>query len=254
VTATIRRYVELHGDNVKGRLFRMMIPVNLRGNESPGELGNRISLVPVTIPLDIRKPRKLLAAVHQRTEFLKRAHAAELVSLAGGLIGLLPNAAQAMGGQILNRLQFTPFNMVCTNVPGPQYPLYLLGHKMLQCYPYVPIGGEMALNCAILTYNGTAYFGFSGDVHAAPDLRRLETLLQLSFKELRDAAGVRPARKAKKKKETRVRTEEKIASTSAPAPGSDPVIIAVGPHASVEPVESPGSPDTEKKVLAELIA
>src|SRR5208283_3430642 len=200
VTATIRRYVELHGDNVKGRLFRMMIPVNLRGNESPDELGNRISLVPVTIPLDIRKPRKLLAAVHQRTEFLKRTHAAEFVSLAGGLIGLLPNSVQAMGGQILNRLQFTPFNMVCTNVPGPQYPLHLLGHKMLHCYPYVPIGGEMALNCAILTYNGTAYFGFSGDVHAAPDLRRLETLLQLSFKELRDAAGVKPARKAEKKK------------------------------------------------------
>src|SRR3974390_583252 len=53
VTATIRRYLELHGDHVKGRLFRMMVPVNLRGSESPGELGNRISLVPVTIPLDI---------------------------------------------------------------------------------------------------------------------------------------------------------------------------------------------------------
>ncbi len=258
VTATVRRYVELHGDDVKGRLFRMMIPVNLRGNESPGELGNRISLVPVTIPLDIRKPRKLLAAVHQRTEFLKRAHAAELVSLAGGLLGLLPNSAQAMGGQILNRLQFTPFNMVCTNVPGPQYPLYLLGHKMLHCYPYVPIGGEMALNCAILTYNGTAYFGFSGDVHAAPDLRRLETLLQLSFKELRDAAGVKPARKVEKKREKRVRTEAKVASTPAPipapAPASDPVTITLVPPTSVESVASPGSRDTEKKVLAELIA
>ncbi len=260
VTATVRRYVELHGDNVKGRLFRMMIPVNLRGNESPGELGNRISLVPVTIPLDIRKPRKLLAAVHQRTEFLKRAHAAELVSLAGGLIGLLPNSAQAMGGQILNRLQFTPFNMVCTNVPGPQVPLYLLGHKMLHCYPYVPIGGEMALNCAILTYNGTAYFGFSGDVHAVPDLRRLETLLQLSYRELRDAAGVKPARKAKKKKEKRVRTETKVASTSAlipepaPPPASDPVTITLEPPTPVESAESPESPDTEKKDLAELIA
>jgi len=258
VTATVRRYVELHGDNVKGRLFRMMIPVNLRGNESPGELGNRISLVPVTIPLDIRKPRKLLAAVHRRTEFLKRTHAAELVSLAGGLIGLLPNSAQAMGGQILNRLQFTPFNMVCTNVPGPQVPLHLLGHKMLHCYPYVPIGGEMALNCAILTYNGTAYFGFSGDVHVAPDLRRLETLLQLSFKELRDAAGVKPARKAEKKKERRVRAEAKIASTSepvpVPTPASEPVTITLGPPASVESAESPASPNTEKKVLAELIA
>src|SRR5208282_905188 len=203
----------------------------LRGNDSPGELGNRISLVPVTIPLDIRDPGKLLAAVHKRTEFLKRSHAAELVSLAGGLIGMFPTAAQALGGHILSRLPFTPFNMVCTNVPGPQYPLYMLGHKMLHCYPYVPNGGEMALNCAILTYNGTAYFGFSGCSHAAPDLRRVETFLQLSFKELRDAAGVKPARKAEKKKERRVRAEAKIASTSepvpVPTPASEPVTITL---------------------------
>jgi diacylglycerol O-acyltransferase len=116
-------------------MFRMMVPVNLRGSASPspGELGNRISLVPVTIPLDIRNPRKLLAAVHRRTEFLKRAHTAELVSLAGGLIGMFPTSAQAVAGHIISRLPFTPFNMVCTNVPGPQYPLYLLGHKMLHC-------------------------------------------------------------------------------------------------------------------------
>ena len=76
MTATIRRYSELHGDRVKGRLLRMMVPVNLRGSENPSELGNRISLVPVTIPLDIRDPRKLLAAAHARTEFIKRAHAA----------------------------------------------------------------------------------------------------------------------------------------------------------------------------------
>jgi len=82
VTATIRRYCELHGDPVKGKLLRIMVPVNLRGDGSPSELGNRISLVPVTIPLDIRPPLKLLAAVHKRTEFLKRVHAAELVSLA----------------------------------------------------------------------------------------------------------------------------------------------------------------------------
>ena len=200
VTATIRRYLELHGDPVKGRLFRMMVPVNLRGSDSPGELGNRISLVPVTVPLDIRNPRKLLAAVHKQTELLKRAHTAELVSLAGGLIGMFPNSAQALGGHIMSRLPFTPFNMVCTNVPGPQYPLYLLGHKILHCYPYVPVGGEMALNCAILTYNGTAYFGFSGDVHAAPDLRRLENLLTSSFTELREAAGVTSPRRIKKRR------------------------------------------------------
>jgi len=206
VTATIRRYQELHGERVKGRLLRMMVPVNLRGSDSPGELGNRISLVPVTIPLDIRSPLKLLAAVHQRTEFLKRSHAAELVSLAGGLIGMFPTSMQALAGPVLSQLPITPFNLVCTNVPGPQFPLYLLGHKMLRWYPYVPVGGEMAVNCAILSYDGTVFFGFSGDVHAAPDLRRLEAFLKLSFEELRDASGVTPPRKSAKK--VRAKTQE----------------------------------------------
>ena len=195
VTATIRRYCELHGDRVKGKLLRIMVPVNLRGDTTTSELGNRISLVPVTIPLDIRQPAKLLAAVHKRTEFLKRMHAAELVSLAGGLIGMFPTSLQGMAGPIASQLPITPFNLVCTNVPGPQVPLYLLGHKMLDCYPYVPVGGEMAVNCAILSYNGTVYFGFSGDRHAAPDLRRMERLLQESFAEQRDGVGIRAPRR-----------------------------------------------------------
>ena len=86
--------------------------------------------------------------------------------------------------------------MICTNVPGPQQPLYLLGHKMLRAYPYVPIGGEMGVNVAILSYDGTAYVGFGGDVHAVPDIDRFEKLLRVSFKELREAAvGKTPRRK-----------------------------------------------------------
>jgi diacylglycerol O-acyltransferase len=257
VTATMRRYLQLHGDPVKGRLLRMMVPVNLRGSDSPGELGNRISLVPVTVPLDIRDPRKLLAAVHKRTELIKRAHAAELVSLAGGLIGMFPTSAQALAGHILSRLPFTPFNMVCTNVPGPQYPLYLLGHKMLHCYPYVPVGGEMALNCAILTYNGTAYFGFSGDVYAAPDLRRLETFLKLSFTELREAAGVTSPRKkeeTKQEKRVRAKAKAKVASTPVPAPVSVHAPIPLRPPASVESAIAPGPPVKEEQGLTRLIA
>lgn len=234
VTAAIRRYLQLHGDRVKGRQFRMMVPVNLRGTERPGELGNRISLVPVTVPLDIRNPRKLLAAVHKRTELVKRAHTAELVSLAGGLIGMVPNSTQALAGHIISRLPFTPFNMVCTNVPGPQYPLYLLGHKMLHCYPYVPVGGEMALNCAILTYDGTAYFGFSGDVHAVPDLRRLEAFLKLSFTELREAAVVDFTRK-QQRKQGKARAKAKVVAKPASAPTPVQTSIPVRPVASIEP-------------------
>ncbi len=256
VTATIRRYVELHGDSVRGRLLRMMVPVNLRGSDSPGDLGNRISLVPVTIPLDIRNPRKLLAAVHRRTEFLKRSHTAELVSLAGGLIGMVPTSAQAVAGQIINRLPFTPFNMVCTNVPGPQCALYLLGHKMLGCYPYVPVGGEMTLNCAILTYNGTAYFGFSGCMHAVPDLRRLETLLKLSFTELQESAGVNLPRKKEKRKSKKMHAKAKteVVTTPARALASVVATVPLPPSVSVESAIAPSPPVKEDKVLTQLIA
>ncbi len=195
VTAAVRRYAELHGDQIRGRLLRIMVPVNLRGNGTAAELGNRISLVPVTIPLDIRNPRALLAAVHRRTEFLKRSHAAELVGLAGGMIGILPGVMQSFAGPMISQLPITPFNMVCTNVPGPQNPLYLLGHKMTHWYPYVPIGGELAMNCAILSYDGMIYFGFSGDAHAVPDLARLEKFLRSSFEELREAARLNRGQK-----------------------------------------------------------
>jgi len=217
VTATVRRYCELHEDRVKGKLLRMMVPVNLRGSTSTSELGNRISLVPVTIPLDIRKPRKLLAAVHMRTEFLKRVHAAELVSLAGGLIGMFPTSVQGLAGPVASQLPITPFNLVCTNVPGPQFPLYLLGHKMLDWYPYVPVGGEMAVNCAVLSYNGKVYFGFSGDVHAAPDLKRLEDLAKTSFWELREAVGITPPRNTRAQKKKPRRKEQVVPAIAHPA-------------------------------------
>jgi diacylglycerol O-acyltransferase / wax synthase len=255
VTATIRRYLELHGDVVKGRQFRMMVPVNLRGSDSPDELGNRISLVPVTVPLDIRDPLKLLAAVHKRTELLKRAHTAEVVSLAGGLLSMIPSSAQAVAGHVISRLPFTPFNMVCTNVPGPQYPLYLLGHKILHCYPYVPIGGEMSLNCAILTYNGTAHFGFSGDVHAVPDLHRLERLLKLSFTELHEAAVTPPRKKKEEKKAKKgVRAKAKLATIEAPVLTPVRGSIPLPPLASVKLPIATVPPVTEGKGLTRLIA
>jgi len=249
VTSTVRRYSELHGERVKGRLLRLMVPVNLRGDESHGALGNRISIVPVTVPLDIRIPRKLLSEVHRRTELLKHAHTAELVSLAGGMIGILPSALQAFAGPLMSQLPITPFNMVCTNVPGPQYPLYLLGHKMLQWYPYVPVGGEMAVNCAILSYDGTVYFGFSGDVHAAPDLKRLEQLLKASYVELRDAVRPRRKRTAPPKK---VRVKTQVTSKPAFRVVHKAITSSIPPP--VKPAQQP-RPNVEKeKVLTKLIA
>src|SRR5205807_829127 len=123
VTATIRRYSELHGDRVKGRLFRVMVPVNLRGNDTgPSQLGNCISLVPVTIPLDIRNPKKLLTAVHRRTEFLKRAHAAEFVSLASGFIGDVHISPDLNRLEKFLKLSFSELRDAVGLSPSPEKP------------------------------------------------------------------------------------------------------------------------------------
>jgi len=106
----------------------------------------------------------------------------------------------------------------------------------------------MALNCAILTYNGTAYFGFSGCTHAAPDLRRLETFLKSSFTELREAAGVRPPQEKKK----RVHAKAKVASKPAPAPVR--VAVPLRPLASVDSTKLAVPPVEEENVLTRLIA
>ncbi len=253
MTLTVRKYAELHGDELKGRLLRMMVPVNVRGTGSAADLGNCISLLPVTVPLDIKSPRKLLSAVHQRTEFLKRAHVAEWVAFVGGLVGTAPAPLQALVGPLASFLPVTPFNMVCTNVRGPDAPLYLLGHKMLEWYPYVPVGGEMAMNCAILSYDGTTYFGFSGDVHAAPDLNRLESLLLESLAELQRAAGIRLSERAEPRIPRRKPARTKPAVPQPAPPIAKPVITALAakaPQPAVPDLRAATTPQARTAMIA----
>ncbi len=192
VAATVRRYAELHGAKVRGRHLRLIVPVNVRGNGDVSELGNRITFLPINVPLDVRDSRMLLARVGERMQFLRSVGVPDLVGLFGTMVSKVPLPLQAVLAPLLTQLPLSLCNMICTNVPGPQQPLYLLGRKMLRSYPYVPIGGEMGVNVAILSYNGTAYVGFGGDVHAVPDIDRFEDLLRVSFAELRDAALGKP--------------------------------------------------------------
>ncbi len=194
VTAAVRRYARLHGVRLRGRMLRIMVPVNLRANGNADELGNQITFLPVNVPLEIDRPSELMAAVRAAVARSRSAHTAELISLIGTLVATIPTPLQALLGPIASQLPLSVCNLICTNVPGPQVPLYLIGHKLLSCYPYVPIGGEMGMNCAVLTYNGTAFFGFTGDAHAIPDLERLEKFVGRSFTELRQAVGVRARR------------------------------------------------------------
>src|SRR5208337_3558945 len=216
--------------------LRIVIPVNVRGNGDATELGNQLSFVPVPVPLDIRDPRKLLAVVRERVEILKRARAADFVGVFGGLLSSLPSAFWANVGPIVSQLPLSLCNIICTNVPGPQIPLYLMGHKMLKWYPWVPIGGLMGINCAILTYNGTAYFGFTGDVHAAPDLERLEKFVDQSFAEFLagGSADVKPQRQRRERPNAKIPLSPKTA-----APHRKKSSVAVEASKPAEPLPPP---------------
>jgi diacylglycerol O-acyltransferase len=245
VTSAIRHYAELQGVRIRGRLLRIVVPVNVRGRGDAGDLGNRITFLPVTVPLDIRNPRKLLAAIRERMAFLKSAHVAELVGLAGSMLGTIPTMAQVVLGSIANELPLGLCNVICTNVPGPETPLYLLGHKMLRCYPYVPIGGDLGVNCAVLTYDGTAYFGFTGNARGAPNLGRLETFLTASFAELRKAARIDPQRRR------RAPAKPKAAPTVSPAPMPEPLAVPAAIRIPVVPVRATSpTPQEESELLA----
>jgi diacylglycerol O-acyltransferase / wax synthase len=223
LTAAVRRYVELHGVNVRRRTLRLMVPVNLRRPGADNGLGNRVSLLPVSTSLDLRNPAKLLDEIRQRTEALKSARVADWIHLAATWMGMTPVPLQAAVGPLSNLLPIPPFHMICTNVPGPQVPLYALGRKMLTYYPYVPIANQMALCCAIQSYNEVLYVGLTGDAVAVPDLARMKQFIDLAFRELCRAAGVRPniqsrhTRVQKVRRDAPVFGEQSIPTARAPA-------------------------------------
>jgi WS/DGAT/MGAT family acyltransferase len=210
MTLAVRRYAEMHGEKLhKGRLVRYFIPVNLRSSSDLG-VGNKISLVPTNLPLDIADPVELLNAVREKTDVLKRAHVAEIVSVIGRCLGATHPAVQMALGQLGNRLPLPPFNMVFTNIPGPQQPLYLLGKEMLTYYPYVPIGTLMACNVAIESYNGKLFFGLAGDAAGVPDLGKLRDFVDDAFRELKRKAGLRSSRPRAKRPRVRKPAPEPV--------------------------------------------
>jgi hypothetical protein len=255
VASSIRRYAELHGVALNGRSLRIVVPVNVRPQAEAGDFGNRITFLPVDIPLDVADPRQLLEAVQAAVTRARSARLAELVGLVGTLLGAIPTAFQALIGPLFSQLPLSICNLICTNVPGPKDPLYLAGHQLLACYPYVPIGGEMGMNCAILTYNGTAYFGFTGDAQAVPDLYRLDELLKTSFAELKKACGIRTRTRTRSSRPRRSKPKATVAPEQAPpaqegAATKEPVVA----NEAAAPGEAPNEPTPEPAAKATAVA
>ena len=103
-----------------------------------------------------------------------------------------PSTLLALGARNATRL--LPFNMVVTNVPGPQVPMYLLGARMLEAYPHVPLADRLGLGIALLSYDGRIGWGFNADYDAVPDLDRFVDDVRSAFAEMRVSAAAVAAR------------------------------------------------------------
>ena len=195
VAGAVRRFLEHRRVAVDGLDFRVMAPVSVRGTEERGTLGNRVSAWMVDLPIAERDPAKRVEKISAATAKLKdskQALGAELLTRVGEWT---PSTLMSLGARMVTRA--LPFNLVVTNVPGPQVPLYLLGARMLDNYGQVPLTDYLGLGIVLFSYAGTLCWGFNADWDLVPDLADFVAATEASFRELREVVPVtvdRPAR------------------------------------------------------------
>jgi diacylglycerol O-acyltransferase len=182
----IGRFLERRGLRPGDLLFRAQVPVSIRGRGRSDTLGNRVAMLLAELPLGERDPRRRLARVVETTRRLKRSRQRAGVELLEELSDHTLTSLFGFFAQLATRQR--SFNVVITNVPGPQAPLYLLGAPMLAIHPLVPLAANQALGIALFSYDGGLYWGFNSDWDALPDLHALVEDVDREFEGLRKLA------------------------------------------------------------------
>jgi diacylglycerol O-acyltransferase / wax synthase len=204
VTLALGRYLRREGEDTDGLVLKAMVPVSVRSKEQRGELGNQVAAMWAPLPVGIESPAECLAQISTAMEELKRSGQAVGAQVLTNLAGFAPPTILSQAARLQARQQF--FNLVVTNVPGPQFPLYLLGRELEGLYPVVPLAQRQALGIAVMSYNGHLGFGLLGDYDALSKLDALADDLKWAIGSLYRAAGVTPAKKrrAPAKRRTKV--------------------------------------------------
>ncbi len=240
VVRAVARYIRLHGEKVNGRFLRVVCPVNLRGDEKGESLGNRITFLPVVLPLDVRDPVEMLQAVATRMEIMKSVRAAELIAIGASCLGTTPAPVQELfwRGIPMVPLPLPLLNMICTNVPGSRTPLYTMGRRLIASYPHVPTGYELGVGVAVQSYDGKLFFGLTADAHVVPDVARLRDYIQTCFRELCKAAGVKTAPRAPRSRRAK---QEATTKPAEPVEGAVPINGTAGRRRQPPRPQSPST-------------
>src|SRR5918992_2619691 len=188
VTGGLGRHLRRRGHDTDGLELKAMVPVSVRSDLEHGELGNRVAAMMAPLPVWCQEPLARLEIVHESMGHLKEGGQAVGAQVLTQLTGFASPTVMGQAARLFSRQRY--FNLVVTNVPGPQLPLYLMGREMLEPFPMVPLAENQALGVAIMSYNGRINFGLVGDYDAMADLDQLARDFQASLAELADAAGV----------------------------------------------------------------
>jgi len=188
VAGGLGRYLRAHGYRTEGVALNAICPVSLRRPDERGALGNRVSVMVVPLYVGMDDPVARLAAEREVVDRLKREDQAGTFYAMSEMGNALPPAWQALAAQV--DPPFTIIHTASSNVPGPQIPLYLAGHRLRQWCGLAPLGASMGLFNGIISYNQTLAISATVDPLLVPDVWTYTESLKESFAELREAARV----------------------------------------------------------------
>jgi diacylglycerol O-acyltransferase / wax synthase len=190
VTGGLRQLLLARGETVDGLRLRAMCPVSVRDESERMTLGNRVSAMFVPLPVGEEDPLTRLRIVQEATRDVKDRRQALGAEFLVGITQYAPQTLFSLAARLAHRQRFA--NLVITNVPGPQQPLYVMGAQMIEAFPIVPLVRNTTVGIAILSYNGQLNLGLFADRDTCPDLGMLAEGIEKSFAELRhlaDATG-----------------------------------------------------------------
>lgn len=172
------------GEPTRGRELRVMVPVSVRSRAEQGDVGNRVAPAFVDIPVGTMKPANRLKRVRAATGALKSSSMAVSADSIIGLGAYAPPAMHAMAARLVSKNRW--FNLVVSNIPAPQVPMYLAGARLVASYPAMPLGENCALSIACTSFGGTMAFGLTADWDALSDIDVLARGIERSVHELAD--------------------------------------------------------------------
>ncbi|MBI2168158.1 MAG: wax ester/triacylglycerol synthase family O-acyltransferase [Actinobacteria bacterium] len=187
VTSGLRQLLLARGEPVDGVTLRAMVPVSVRDESEHMQLGNRVSAMFVPLPVGEDDPIIRLRIIQQATRELKERKQAVGAEFLVQMTEYAPQTVLSLASRLAHRQRFA--NLVITNVPGPQQPLYVMGAEMLEAFPIVPLVGNTCVGIAILSYNGQLNLGLHADRDTCTDLALLAEGMEKSFSELRHLAS-----------------------------------------------------------------